>query len=295
MDIGQNSKSKKVLLYLKSTLLKYKNEKKDTGKNRINVKDQFYTNENVSKTCVDKIIEILPDTKQSLWVEPSAGKGSFIHNLPSYIERVALDIEPKSAHIDKQDYLTWMPPTGKDIIVFGNPPFGRQSSLAKLFISKSCEFAKVIAFILPKSFTKPSMSRAFDLKFHLIYSKEVEKYSFEINDNKHDVPWKKKEINRKVENKVNPEGFKYVKDDNDYDIAIRRVGGLAGKCYKRDEKSFSVQSYNFIKFNEENVEYIDTIIEKINEHVFPSNTVGPRSLSKTELNAVINEIISLYH
>jgi hypothetical protein len=34
------------------------------------------------------------------------------------------------------------------------------------------------------------------------------------------------------------------------------------------------------------------IIEKINKHTFPSNTVGPRSLSKSEVNVVLNQIIA---
>ena len=33
------------------------------------------------------------------------------------------------------------------------------------------------------------------------------------------------------------------------------------------------------------------IIDKINAHIFPSNTVGPRSLSKSEANIVINQIL----
>jgi hypothetical protein len=33
------------------------------------------------------------------------------------------------------------------------------------------------------------------------------------------------------------------------------------------------------------------IIEKVNQHTFPSNTVGPRSLSKSEANEVLNEVL----
>ena len=32
-------------------------------------------------------------------------------------------------------------------------------------------------------------------------------------------------------------------------------------------------------------------IEKINKHTFPSNTVGPRSLSKGEANEVLNQVL----
>jgi hypothetical protein len=271
-------------------------QKQDTGKFRTNMKDQFYTNKNIAKTCIKCIIDLLPFTSDYIWVEPSAGNGSFLHNIPTSFEKIGLDLEPKATDILKQDYLKWKPPSNKNIIVFGNPPFGRQSSLAKAFISKSCEFAKIIAFILPKSFTKPSMYNAFNLKFHLIHSVELEKNSFIINDSAYDVPcvfqiWKKNDTNRKIEEKTNPVGFEYVKPDEKYHIAFRRVGGLAGKCYGNDGSEFSIQSHYFIKFNDNVVSYIDTIIKKINSHTFPSNTLGPRSLSKSEANVVINEII----
>lgn len=271
-------------------------KKQDTGKFRVNTKDQFYTNETVARSCIQDIIRLLPITNSYMWLEPSAGNGAFLHNIPNSFEKIGIDLDPKANDIVEQDYLEWIPPADKNIIVVGNPPFGRQSSLAKAFISKSCEFAKVIAFILPKSFTKPSMFNIFDLKFHLIHSIELEKDSFVINGSKYDVPcvfqiWQKREIDRAIEEKVKPEGFEYITANEEYHIALRRVGGLAGKCYKNDGTDFSVQSHHFIKFNDNVTRYIDTIIEKINIHVFPSNTVGPRSLSKSEINIVINDII----
>ena len=273
--------------------------RQDTGKFRTNTKDQFYTNVTVAKSCIDQILQLLPFTSEYLWVEPSAGNGSFLHNLPESFEKLGLDLDPKAADIQQQDYLAWTPPANKNIIIFGNPPFGRQSSLAKSFISKSCEFAKVIGFILPKSFTKPSMYNAFDLKFHLIYSVELEKDSFVINDTKYDVPcvfqiWEKKEANRPIEKKIDPVGFQYVKSSERYDFAFRRVGGLAGRCYKNDGTDYSVQSHYFLKLDEPSVPFTESIIEKINKHVFPSNTVGPRSLSKSEANLVINSIIQSF-
>ena len=274
-------------------------DKQDTGKFRTNIKDQFYTNDNVAKQCIRSIINLLSNPEEFLWVEPSAGNGAFLNNIPASYEKIGLDIEPRAKDIYQQDYLKWIPPINRDIIVFGNPPFGRQSSLAKLFISKSCKIAKIVAFILPKSFTKPSMFNAFDLTFHLIHSVELEKDSFVINGSKYDVPcvfqiWQKKDMNRNIEEKINPVGFTYVKFSDDYDIVFRRVGGLAGKCYKNDGTNYSIQSHYFIKFNDKVDTVIDNIIEKINNHLFPSNTLGPRSLSKSEANIVINDIIRPY-
>ena len=140
------------------------------------------------------------------------------------------------------------------------------------------------------------MFNAFDLKFHLIHSKELEKDSFIINGLKYDVPcvfqiWQKKDSNRMIDKKISPVGFDYIKPNEQYHIAFRRVGGLAGKCYKNSGEKFSIQSHYFIKFNENLIPYINIIIDKINIHTFPSNTLGPRSLSKSEANIVINMII----
>ena len=269
----------------------------DTGKQRTNTKDQFYTNDRVAASCVQRIIDALPLTREYLWVEPSAGNGAFLRPLPASYSTIGLDIDPKAKGILSQDYLTWQPPMGK-IIVFGNPPFGRQSSLAKAFISKSCEYATVIAFILPKSFTKPSMVRAFDRSFHLLQSTELEKNSFVVNGAPYDVPcvfqiWQKRETERLLEEKIEPRGFDYVKPSEPYHVAFRRVGGLAGKCYPHGT-AFSVQSHYFITFHEA-IEHLDAIIERINQHTFPSNTVGPRSLSKSEANQVINAILEALH
>lgn len=307
----------------------------DTGKYRKNTSDQFYTSDSVAKSCVASIMDWLNDESLSkkkniynkddyIWIEPSAGTGVFLRQLSSSSSsssKIGLDIDPKSSDIIKQDYLSWNPDsaitTAKRVIVFGNPPFGRQSSLAKAFITKSCSFADIIAFILPKSFTKPSMYNAFHRNFHLIMNKDLEKNAFILNGAKYDVPcvfqiWEKRTTTRPKDEKVEPIGFHYVKIDDDdddvapsYDIALRRVGGLAGKCYPVETSSSasasasacgcihrSVQSHYFIRFNDTvPPSQYSTIIENINKHTFPSNTVGPRSLSKTEVSVILNKII----
>ena len=132
--------------------------------------DQFYTNASVAKFCIEQIVSSLPagvSVGDYLWIEPSAGNGAFFLNAPSRISPLGVDIDPKVPGIAKHDFLTWAPPVGhQQILIFGNPPFGRQSTLAKAFIAHSCKFANIIAFILPKSFVKPSMSNAFSSMFH---------------------------------------------------------------------------------------------------------------------------------
>ena len=269
----------------------------DTGKYRINKKDQFYTSRIVAKKCVNDILSLLPDTSYFKWIEPSAGNGVFLDALPKSCNKIGLDIDPKSNNIVKQDFLTWKYPNEDNIIIFGNPPFGRQSSLAKKFIKKSCKFANVIAFILPKSFVKPSMNNSFDLYFHCIYSKQLDKKSFILNGNQYDVPcvfqiWEKKDYKRKTIKKLTSLNYNFVKYDSDYHIVIRRVGFYAGKCFLKNNKKYNRNTHYFILLDKNILPFLDIIKSKINEHIFPSNTVGARSLSKNEIIFVLNNIIS---
>lgn len=154
------------------------------------------------------------------------------------------------------------------------------------------------------------MYNAFHPCYHLVFSEELEKNAFIINGGaKYDVPcvfqiWEKKSTERPKDEKVAPIGFEYIaaataaaaaavsSTSSPTTFALRRVGGLAGKCYP-DTATRSAQSHYFIRFNESTVPaaYHAGIIEKINKHTFPSNTVGPRSLSKSEVNVVLNQII----
>ena len=241
-------------------------------------------------------MEKLPTAATWRWIEPSAGAGAFLHALPTGTDVIGIDIDPRAPEIVRADFLTWTAPTEKPIILFGNPPFGRQSSVAKAFIGKGCRFAAAIAFILPKSFTKPSMSRAFASQFHCIHSAELGKNAFLLNGEKYDVPcvfqiWERRDSARPAAENVAAVGFTYVKPTEEYTIVLRRVGGLAGRCFARNTGDFAPQSHYFLRFDATVTPHAAAIIENTNKHVFPSNTVGPRSLSKSEVNVVLNEIV----
>jgi hypothetical protein len=309
---------------------KEEEQTQDTGKYRTNTKDQFYTSPHVAKKCIEILISVLRDPEMHpqvlplssyLWVEPSAGNGAFLNSIPDTYDKIGIDIEPgleADASILKQDFLTWvLPPqppktNKKPVIIFGNPPFGRQSSLAKAFIAHSCKIAStyIIAFILPRSFVKPSMSCAVESHFHCIHSSDVERNAFVLGGSggdggdgggtTYDVPcvfqiWQKRSVPRIVPEKITEKGFQYVKGKDPHDIVIRRVGVYAGRCYinSHDETEYSFQSHYFIKLDEQFVaaQHIKKIVEKVNAHVFPTNTTGPRSLSKPEINIVLNSIL----
>ena len=178
----------------------------------------------------------------------------------------------------------------------GNPPFGRQSSLAKKFIKHicSCEKTQTIAFILPKSFKKDSFQRVFPPNYHLEYEDDVGNDAFILNGKPYDVPcvfqiWKRKDTKRKMPKKLTPIGYKFVKKAQNPDYSLRRVGVYAGKIFTEIEDK-SIQSHYFIKLEQNN----DDFMEKYNTIEWKhNNTVGPKSISKQEFIKEINKLISL--
>ena len=269
-----------------------------TGLKR-NTIDKFYTIINIVNKCIELIKENIDIKENDLCIEPSAGNGSFITAIKSLFRNyIFYDIEPENNEIIKQDYLEVDLTTSlKDfnkIHVIGNPPFGRQSSLAIKFIKKSCEYCDTISFILPKSFKKESLKKHFPLHFHLICEYDLPINSFAIDGKKHDVPcvfqiWIKKNNKRILPEKYIPCNFKFVKKNEKHDISFRRVGVNAGDI-DRNTESKSTESHYFIKFD---IILTDALFKQLNsiEYSSKNNTCGPKSISKQELIKEFNKFI----
>jgi predicted RNA methylase len=274
-------------------------ENKQTKGLKRNTIDKYYTKDSIVELCLALIQKHLTVGKDDLCIEPSAGNGSFITGIkllsPNYI---FYDLKPENIEIIKQDYLTGnyaeFGSKFNKIHVIGNPPFGRQSSLAIKFIKKSCEFCSSLSFILPKSFKKDSLKKTFPPKFHLILEMDLPEKSFLVDGVEHNVPcvfqiWEKKSHNRIVAEKLEPINFLFVEKTDNPDISFRRVGVNAGTIDVNSAEK-SIQSHYFIKFTNnkpllENVARLSQIIYNFN------NTVGPKSISKQELIKEFNIIL----
>lgn len=273
-------------------------KKQENGLKRDTI-DKFYTKNDIVEDCKNIIINQIKIKQNDLIIEPSAGNGAFIKIIKELSKNYKFyDLQPENSQIEKQDFLLLdikkiiLP--NKKIHIIGNPPFGRQSSLAIQFIKKCCEFADTISFILPKSFKKDTNKSKFDNYFHLIYEKDLGKNSFVVNGVDCDVPcvfqiWKKKNIPRTKIEKLIPTNFKFVNKTEQHDISFRRVGVYAGKIDK-DTIDKSIQSHYFIKFTNNNS--TDDNIELLKKIKFEyNNNVGPKSISKQELIKEFNKYI----
>ena len=261
--------------------------------------EKYYTKTSVVEKLLVNYKKIIKNDEHALWIEPSAGNGSFTMFLGDR-NLLAYDIQPQGPGILEQDFLKLNLSLCFHIPLhfIGNPPFGRQSSTAIKFIKAITNFEKTcsLAFILPKSFKKDSMKKHFPLDFHLEHQEDVEKDGFTMEGTSIDVPcvfqiWVRKDYEREKPVKLEPKGYKFTKKMQGR-WALRRVGVYAGKIidmFHHPVSEISEQSHYFIKLDEPIEKFIEKYEKAINfEH---NNTVGPKSISKQEFIKVLNQIV----
>jgi hypothetical protein len=253
--------------------------------------DKFYTKPNIANILINKI----DLNKYNLAVDPCCGDGAFYSQIS--IPKIGIDILPtiNDPKIIKHDFLTWdyksINESSNKVIVISNPPFGKQGSLAMKFIKRSCLFADTIAFILPISFVKDSVKNRIPINYHLIYEEILLDNSYLLDNEDYSVKcvfqiWEKRNYNRILIERINEIGFSYTKNKKESDLAIRRVGVYAGKAYVNTDKS--EQSHYFIKLNDKLKK--EKIINTLDSFTWDNFTIGPRSISKNELNRVLNKL-----
>ena len=150
--------------------------------------DQFFTLPRVAAHCVELLKPVIRSKGGDwLWVEPSAGGGAFLDQLP--YPRLGLDISPARPDLAPADFLHWQPgPAAQKIAVVGNPPFGKNASLARRFFDHAAQFADVVAFILPRTFEKPQFVNRLARNMHLVRSVTLDEASFELEGSPYAVP-----------------------------------------------------------------------------------------------------------
>jgi len=252
--------------------------------------DQYYT----KRSTAQELLKKLSFDKYDYVLEPSAGDGAFFDYLPE-IKRIGIDLDPPGKGVIKQDFFTFKPESGKSYFVVGNPPFGKNASLAKAFFNYSAQFADKIAFIVPRTFRKYSLTNRLDRHFWLVHEESLPKNSFRLTCGKeYDVPcvfqlWeKRKDLREIVKLPLTHNDFEFT-DRSNASFAIRRVGVNAGKVFETGP-SLSVSSHYFIKGCAKTKKVFQTMWEDAfskdadpNKEGIKWDTAGNPSLSKREL------------
>jgi len=269
--------------------------------------DKFYTLPVYSKKYIDKVCELYDIDGWDLIIEPSAGNGSFLNQIPSN-NKIGIDILPDHQDIIKQDFFDYYPPeinTNNKILVIGNPPFGRVSSLAIKFFNHSAKWANVIAFIIPRTFRKISIQNRLDNKFHLVYDEEIPnnpccfspmmsvKCCFQI--------WEKRESERGfIDLPKKHDDWEFLKlgkkDANgqptpplDADFALRAYGGNIGEIKTEGLNELRPKSWHWFKTNIDK----NTLINRLSQLDYSNslNTARQNSMGCAELVNIYSEYL----
>ena len=161
--------------------------------------DKYYTPPITARWCIDKVKEIIGEENITEWVEPSAGSGSFSHQIPGC---KAYDLYPQHEYIEQANFLELdLGGHKKGRCFIGNPPFGGNSGkLLTDFYKKCCKEGDYIAFIQPASYyNNYNRNNIFEIVYSCIietpYTNENLKTSFTIYKSNPDKKnWKEDEI-----------------------------------------------------------------------------------------------------
>lgn len=254
--------------------------------NRARALDQFYTRSEVAGECVAALRRLIADRyPEALWIEPAAGAGAFVDHLP--LPRIALDIAPRRADISVADFLAWSPGRlTRHAVVVGNPPFGKNASLAQRFFNHAAQFANVIAFIVPRTFQKPSVVNRLDSYMHLRLEHTLPDNAFEFLDGAYHVPtvfqvWERERARRQpIQRSFSHPDFAFVRPGYAH-FAFQRVGARAGLVSHEGLRK-SPQSHYFIKSNIDPDGLFERL-RRIDWNEIKWRTAGNPSIGKGEL------------
>lgn len=269
--------------------------------------DKFYTVPSYAKHCIDIVSGLYDLSSFSLIIEPSAGNGSFLNQIPS-INKIGIDISPEHEKIIKQDYLEYKPSesVSSRILVIGNPPFGKVSSLAIKFFNHSAEWANVIAFIIPRTFRRESVKNRLNEMFDLVYDEDVPikpcsfspammvKCCFQI--------WERKEVARmKVVLETKHNDWEFLgygeKDENGQptppigaDFAMRAYGGRIGEIRTTNLMELRPKSWHWFKSNID----VEELIQRLKKLDYSNslNTARQNSMGRGELVRLYNDFMN---
>lgn len=247
--------------------------------------DQFFTTIDVAEECVDAVLRFV--RPNSLMVEPSAGEGAFFCLLPG--DRIGYDPHSTCPGVIPENFFEIDLPEDRDIVVIGNPPFGRQCKLAIAFFNHAARRARIIAFIMPMSIRKAAAQNKLDLNYHPVFEKVLQKNAFTFMGKPYHVPtvfqiWERRDYQRepRVLFKSHPD-FDFTKDGAAF--TIRRIGSEAGRIFK--DRNCIGHDNLFVK--PKRPEVLEIML-RLDLKPAAGNAVGPKNISQGE----IIELYSIY-
>ncbi len=139
-----------------------------THEDRSRLLDKFYTKQETVKLCLNAI-DKLPHRYDCV-IEPAAGDGAFYTHI-AHRTKIGIDIDPQHPEIIKADWFHYtISDTYRQVLVVGNPPFGRYQKLSSSFITRALSFGNVqtIAFVLPNVYKKHTRQKILPTEWRIV-------------------------------------------------------------------------------------------------------------------------------
>lgn len=266
--------------------------------------DQFYTEPALAQTLVAHLLAFLRERGMSAarFLEPSAGAGAFVDALLKISPRAqvdAVDIDPRHPRVRRANFFDQQVAQGT--VVFGNPPFGKNASLAIQFFDHAAAQAQVIAFIVPRTFEKVSVINRLDSRFELAAQIPVEPLSFRLDDKPVAVPcvfqiWARLpegQHRQKIPVQTTHPDFHFLKDHQGASFAFQRVGVAAGRTKDLGERIPAAPSHYFLAPRKGLPAHIlRQRLDAIDWQPIKERTAGNPSISKGELVAAYSALLA---
>ena len=266
------------------------------GNRRVTGKEQFYTPLATATWVVNRVLEVVPETRRDTWLEPSAGTGAFLEALSnlSIQDVIAMDIEPHHPQVIQQDFLTWTT-TQSNLVSVGNPPFGRNNSLSIPFFNKCAEISSIIAFIVPRSWRKWSVSNRLSMDFICVSDDDLDiNYVNVIGEDvyaKNNLRtclqiWKRSSVKRQPV-RIFDHGFVQKVSPQEADIAIKVFGYGCGTVLQEFPRVPNT-TLMFLKVHDRRA---IKVLKNADLGRFFNNVAYTEALAFTEINDTLNHAL----
>lgn len=270
--------------------------------------DKFYTNPDIAQKCIVAIGNMYDWGRWSFVIEPSAGNGNFYHRIPvPDNKKIGIDIAPEHDSIIQQDFFDFnlSNTVQGQVLIIGNPPFGRVSSLAIKFFNHAADICQdingsVIAFIIPRTFRRPSVQNKLNQAYHLVYDEDIPtspcsftpnmavKCCFQIWERR---PTPRAHITQETRHvdweflAMGPlDAQEQPTPPHGADFALRAYGGKCGDIVEQGLETLRPKSWHWIKVNTHNITKNELIARfKQLDYSVSTNTARQNSIGRADL------------
>lgn len=275
---------------------------KRAGNTRVTGKEQYYTPTALADTLTSRVAKLINTLSQTgfaerVIIEPAGGTGAFISAAQHLgaSRFLSFDIEPKHSLVVKANFLEQNLGSLAGAVTLGNPPFGRNNALSIPFFNHAAQHSEFIAFIVPRSWRKWSVSNRLNRDFHLV--DDLDLTIDYVDDEGNAIAakkrlntcfqvWQRRTVKRQIVS-VQDHGFVSKTTPMEADVSLTVFGYNCGQLKTNfDRKPNTTQM--FLKLN--HPQALEAL-QKADFSRFFKNTAYTEALGFQEINYLLNQTI----